>query len=69
LLLLLLLLWLLPWLLLWLQPWLQQAAAAVFGHHEECNEGQAMNSACHLVESLVGALASRQSEDTHMLAV
>jgi len=49
---------------------LQQAAAAVAGHHEECGEGQATNSACHLVESLAGALAStRQSEDTHMLAV
>ncbi len=47
---------------------LQQAAAA--GHHEECCEGQATNSACHLVECLAGAFAStRQSEDTHMLAV
>ncbi len=48
---------------------LQQAAAAA-GHHEECGEGQATNSACHLVESLAGALAfTRQSEDTHARCV
>ena len=46
------------------------AAAAVAGHHDECGEGQATNSAGHLVHSLAGALAStRQSEDTLMLAV
>ena len=45
---------------------LQQAA----GHHEECGKGQATNSACHLVESLAGALAfTRQSEDTHARCV
>ena len=46
------------------------ALAAAAGHHEECSKGQATNSACHSVASLVGALAfTRQIEDTHMLAV
>ena len=46
---------------------LQQPAA---GHHEECGGGQATNSACHSVETVVGPLAStKQSEDTRMLAV
>ena len=48
---------------------LQQPAG---GHYEECGEGQATSlSAYHSVESLVGETlnSTRQSEDTHMLAV
>jgi len=46
------------------------AAAPAAGHHEECGEGQATNSACRSAESLVGTLVSTtQSKDRYMLAV
>ncbi len=46
------------------------ALVVAAGHCEECSKGQAPNSVCNLVESLVGSLAfTKQSEDTHMLAV
>ena len=55
-------------------PAVAPAAAALQqpadGHHEECGEGQATNSACRSAESLVEALVSTmQSEDRYMLAV
>ena len=63
------------WLLFWFvcciaSPMASAAAVAAAGHHEERSQGQATNSACHSVASLVGALAfTSQIEDTLMLAV
>ncbi len=47
------------------------ALATAALHHGECDAGHATSlSACHSVESIVGALAStEQNKDTHMLAV